>query len=396
MRVFFLKDIFNLLFVIIGTFIGAGFASGKEIYLYFYRYGILGCLGIFISAGIMSFVIFKTIKLSIKYNLINYNLFIDKIVKKNKTINNEINNINKIKKNRRNIDNKIKNDKNKINTNKKIKKNNRKKFDYKTNNKVKFELKNIFEIIINIFLIMSFCVMVSGFVGFMHQEFFVNNIFSYFFIIIFLIILFNKNVNFFMKINTLLVPIIIFCIIYFSFILLFKKPKLYDVQTIKFNFNKAIIYNGLIYAGYNLLSIIPIIIPLSNKVNKIKNIKYIGTIFFMSVILLSALVMYILSCNQLYAKTMEMPVVSIISCLGIKYKIIYCCIIGIAIITSALSVGRGYIDQYLEKERTFRIFILVISSLVCMPIGFSKLLKYVYPIFGCIGIFQSILIIKTK
>lgn len=362
MRVFFLRNIFDFLFVIIGAFIGAGFASGKEIYLYFYRYGILGCLGIFISAGLMSFVIFKTIKLSIKYELKNYDLFINKII----------------------------NSKNRININYKIKNN---KMNSK---KINFELKNIFKIIIDIFLVMTFCVMVSGFVGFMNQEFFINNIFSYFFIIVFLIILFNKNINFFMKINTILVPIIVFSIIYFSCILLIKNPNLYDVQTIDFNFNKNIIFNALIYAGYNLLSIIPIIIPLSNKVNKLKNIKYIGTIFFVSVILLSVIVMYILSCNKLYAKTMEMPIVSIISCLGIKYKIIYCCIIGIAIITSALSVGRGYIDQYSNKERTFRIFILVISSLVCMPIGFSKLLKYVYPIFGCIGIVQSLFIIKSK
>lgn len=375
MRVFFLRNIFDFLFVIIGTFIGAGFASGKEIYLYFYRYGIIGCLGIFISAGIMSFVIFKTIKLSIKYKLKNYDLFINKIMD-NK---NEININNKIK------CDKIISNENKMNINKKI-----------NNKKINLKLEEIFKTIINIFLIMTFCVMISGFVGFMSQEFFINNIFSYFFIIFFLIVSFNKNVNFFMKINTILIPIIIFSIIYFSCILLIKIPRLYEFQTIKFNFNKNIIFNALIYAGYNLLSIIPIIIPLSNKVNKLKKIKYIGIIFFISVISLSILVMFILSYNKFYAKTMEMPIVSIISCLGIKYKMLYCCIIGIAIITSALSVGRGYIDQYSDNERTFRIFILVISSFICMPIGFSRLIKYVYPIFGCIGIIQSLFIIRTK
>ena len=351
-----MRNIFDFLFVIIGTFIGAGFASGKEIYLYFYRYGIIGCLGIFISAGIMSFVIFKTIKLSIKYKLKNYDLFINKIMD-NK---NEININNKIK------CDKIISNENKMNINKKI-----------NNKKINLKLEEIFKTIINIFLIMTFCVMISGFVGFMSQEFFINNIFSYFFIIFFLIVSFNKNVNFFMKINTILIPIIIFSIIYFSCILLIKIPRLYEFQTIKFNFNKNII-------------------PLSNKVNKLKKIKYIGIIFFISVISLSILVMFILSYNKFYAKTMEMPIVSIISCLGIKYKMLYCCIIGIAIITSALSVGRGYIDQYSDNERTFRIFILVISSFICMPIGFSRLIKYVYPIFGCIGIIQSLFIIRTK
>ena len=33
---------------LIGTFIGAGFASGKEIYLFFFKYNIYGILGIVI------------------------------------------------------------------------------------------------------------------------------------------------------------------------------------------------------------------------------------------------------------------------------------------------------------------------------------------------------------
>lgn len=34
-----LKNIYKTTFVIIGTIIGAGFASGQEIYLFFNRYG---------------------------------------------------------------------------------------------------------------------------------------------------------------------------------------------------------------------------------------------------------------------------------------------------------------------------------------------------------------------
>ena len=35
-----------ILFSIIGTLIGAGFASGQEIYLFFYRYGLNGIMGL--------------------------------------------------------------------------------------------------------------------------------------------------------------------------------------------------------------------------------------------------------------------------------------------------------------------------------------------------------------
>ena len=43
-----MKNILKIVFVIIATLIGAGFASGKEIYSFFFIYGIKGILGIFI------------------------------------------------------------------------------------------------------------------------------------------------------------------------------------------------------------------------------------------------------------------------------------------------------------------------------------------------------------
>ena len=36
------KNIMKIVFVIIGTMIGAGFASGQEIYLFFFSYGLEG------------------------------------------------------------------------------------------------------------------------------------------------------------------------------------------------------------------------------------------------------------------------------------------------------------------------------------------------------------------
>ena len=43
-------------FVIIGTIIGAGFASGQEIYTFFNVYGLKGLLGIFISCMLIGSV----------------------------------------------------------------------------------------------------------------------------------------------------------------------------------------------------------------------------------------------------------------------------------------------------------------------------------------------------
>ena len=43
-------EILKVVFVIIGTLIGAGFASGQEIYAFFFSFGIKGLAGILISS----------------------------------------------------------------------------------------------------------------------------------------------------------------------------------------------------------------------------------------------------------------------------------------------------------------------------------------------------------
>ena len=45
-----MKNIFKIIFVIIGTLIGAGFASGQEMYIFFYSYGINGLRRLILSS----------------------------------------------------------------------------------------------------------------------------------------------------------------------------------------------------------------------------------------------------------------------------------------------------------------------------------------------------------
>ena len=58
-----MKNILNVVFVIIGTLIGAGFASGQEINLFFFSNGEHGIYGIIISSLLMGIIIFIILKL---------------------------------------------------------------------------------------------------------------------------------------------------------------------------------------------------------------------------------------------------------------------------------------------------------------------------------------------
>ena len=81
-----------ILFTIIGALVGAGFASGQEIYLFFYRFGINGLLGIILCSFIFGLIIYKSLMI-IKDNEINtYNDFLN-IIFANKFFLNKITNI---------------------------------------------------------------------------------------------------------------------------------------------------------------------------------------------------------------------------------------------------------------------------------------------------------------
>ena len=58
-----MKNILKIVFVIIGTLIGAGFASGQEIYIFFFSHGMKGLLGIVISSSLMGIVIYQSLKI---------------------------------------------------------------------------------------------------------------------------------------------------------------------------------------------------------------------------------------------------------------------------------------------------------------------------------------------
>ena len=50
--------------VIIGTIIGAGFASGKDIYIFFGQYGNFGIIGALVSASLTGVIIYSTIAIT--------------------------------------------------------------------------------------------------------------------------------------------------------------------------------------------------------------------------------------------------------------------------------------------------------------------------------------------
>ena len=74
-----MKEVLKSVFVIVGAVVGAGFASGQEIYSFFNIYNENGLIGIIISSILLGIIIYKVLKKSNESKLKSYDELLEKI-----------------------------------------------------------------------------------------------------------------------------------------------------------------------------------------------------------------------------------------------------------------------------------------------------------------------------
>ena len=336
-------NILKVVFVIIGALIGAGFASGQEIYLFFFSYGAKGLLGILISSILIGLVIYKTFKIIKINNIKNYKEFLDLLIKNQK-------------------------------------------------------IKNVANSIINIFILVSFYIMIAGFGAYLQQELNINSMIGSAILAIFCIILFRKNIEGVVKANQILVPILVTTIIFFG-ILNLKNINFSNLNNYLINYNnKNWVITSILYASYNCVLLIPVLSTLIDYIKSTKNIKHISLIVTFSVAILLTIIFLFLVIVDVDIKELEMPAVYAINIISPKFKSIYGLIILISIFTTAISLGISFLENTSKSKRKYNINSLIIcgTSIIFSQLGFSNLVNILYPILGAIGILEILKILLYK
>ena len=211
-----MKETISIVLVIIGALVGAGFASGQEIYSFFYLYGKNGIYGILIMSVLIGILIYKSLKIIFKNEIYNYEDFLGLFI-----------------------------------GNKKIKK--------------------MICIIINLLLLISFFIMIAGFGAYFEQEIGVDKIIGSIILDILCAIVFFSDVKGVLKVSDLIVPFLILFIFFIGF------QNIIEIQNIEFIMEKNNwILSSLIYNSYNFILLIPVLISLKKQIKTEKNIKYIS------------------------------------------------------------------------------------------------------------------------
>lgn len=344
-----MKNVFKIVFVIIGTLIGAGFASGQEIYVFFFSYGIKGFIGIIISSVVMGVLIYKTLGIINKYNINSYKDLLDILVK------------------------------------------NKKENKY-------FNFKNIINLIINIFILVTFFIMIAGFGAYFEQQFGINSLVGSSILAILNFVIFLTNVKGVIKANELLVPMLIVFLVIIGFINIIDinivKLGNYTIRTNQSNY----ILSAIIYASYNSILLIPVLITLKKYINTKKQILFISLISTIIVILLATIIFLILIRVDVDITKLEMPAVYVVSNIFKFLEIIYGFIILGSIFTTSISLGTSFLQNVSKNKKSYTQIaaIMCITSVLISKIGFSNLINLLYPIFGYLGLIQIWRISLTK
>lgn len=328
-------EVISITLVIIGALIGAGFASGQEIFSFFYIYGKNGIYGILIMSILIGIFIYKSLKIIYQKQVYNYNDFLNLFIKNTK-------------------------------------------------------IRNVILWIVNVLLLVSFYIMVAGFGAYFEQEIGINRIIGSIVLNLLCVIVFFSNIKGVLKASNLIVPFLIFFIFFIGI------KNIVQIRTIDFyQMKNNWILSMLIYNSYNFILLMPVLISLKKQITKEKNIKKVSILVTIIILILSINIFFLLlNANIKEIENQEMPIVYIISNYFNKYKKIYAFIVLASIFTTAISVGIGFLQNISKNSNSYPQFVLFmcITSLLMSNIGFSKILNFIYPVFGYIGILQIVII----
>ena len=338
-----MKKILKAVFVIIGTLIGAGFASGQEIYIFFYQYGVKGILGIIISSALLGFVIYKVLHICKENEITNYKSFLKRIIKKEKYL-------------------------------------------------------EIFNTIMNIFIIITFYIMIAGFGAYFEQQLGIHFFIGSMILALICYFVFLKDVSGLIKVSQYLVPLLIGTLFIIGISVIDSENILEISHYVSENRSWKWILDSVLYGSYNTILLIPVLIALRNLVNNKKEIGIISILTTILIMVLSFIVYFILTKVDVDIKNLEMPAIYVVSKISPIFEYIYGFIILSSILTTSISLGTSLLENIANSNKRYKQYaiLICISAVLVSNIGFSNLVNLLYPIFGYIGLIQIIKIAIQK
>ena len=133
-------------------------------------------------------------------------------------------------------------------------------------------------------------------------------------------------------------------------------------------------------------------------INSQKQINLISILSAILMILLSFAIYGLLLKGQFFIENLELPLIQITQEFGKIFQYIYGFVIIVSIFTSAISAGYSFLENVSKDKKSYKrnLILMSIIGVLVSNIGFSNLVKLLYPLFGFLGIVQIVFILRKK
>lgn len=350
-----LKSILKVVFVIIGTIIGAGFASGQEIWLFFNQYGNWGAIGILVSCSLSGLIIYRVFHMAEKTKVASYEELLKRI-STHKVFNQAI------------------------------------------------------SVIISVFLLTSFYIMVAGMSALFHQEFGFPIWVCSIFMSISCYLVLQKDMKGIMAVNSILIPALILFILYLGIQNLDFTVSYLGTKTIEPTNAWQWMISSILYASYNSIMLVPMLVELKPYITSKTKAKQVGIICAVVLSLLGISLFSLLLRGNEAVYRLELPMIEIVKDFGKAYSYLYIGVVVTAIFTTAISAGYGFLKSQVSKKQFSKgdvrnrekqyyqkvLLAICLSAPLVANIGFSNLVSKLYPMFGILGLVQIVFLYFSK
>ncbi len=144
--------------------------------------------------------------------------------------------------------------------------------------------------------------------------------------------------------------------------------------------------DGFVYGGYNLVTLTPVLISLSKKLNSKTDALTVTLTTTVITTLLVGLVFVLLSIYHNKIELGSLPLLTLAKRQSIGFGVFYTFILSCAIITTLLSGGGAVIDTLEIKDKPLYIGTVSVLAYALSGIGFSNLINVAYRLCGIAGI----------
>ncbi|NLZ48884.1 MAG: transporter [Clostridiales bacterium] len=350
-----LSAVFQVAAVFIGTIVGAGLASGKEITQFFTTYGYKSFVGIILCGIIYIGVSKMFIEISTKYKLESYNELINLISPG--------------------------------------------------------FLGKLTDLFTSFFLLSGAAIILAGSGALLNQYFGISKWVGIALMASLAFIILMRDTNGLIEVNSIIVPSLIFVItsIFVLYVVFSKDLISYEhIKSIPYS-KKHWFLSTILYAGFNLLSCSGVLVPLSKEINHNKTLIWGVSIGAFGLTLLCAAINLLLMLNVPYIYKYEIPLLYIAHRFGSFLQIMLLFIIWLEMFSTVVSDvysvskmlqslsdknrshGGNYFKSslltkflnYITYKKSVALILLI--ALPISQVGFSNLIKVLYPFFGVIS-----------